>query len=478
MPIQFPEYQRMSFDEANPMLVGMARGQNLMHNFLQFPQDLRSKVLANQIAQVQAKYAEPNAVEALQSAKLQNIWNPKIWQSEIGLRGAQAGKLGQETAWYGREAGARTALQNAQAQQAAIEASMNQLKMNYLKQMLGNQGSQPSASQGMGQGGSAPQSPMNSPQMQPGMNVAQATMAAQGQEPMAQESPMSVTQSAPVSPNNQAYGIPTPQPAQQDIVNSMMLGIDTFSPRQKQAYEQQQQQKAQYTKQIAESVNNANQALKAKQALAVFNQAMDAMGDEGLKGPFWGTSPSSGWRTGLHPFHDYENEQQADWAQANLLPGAMAQIKEAMGTARFSNMDMQASQKLKVDRAMTDQARKVATAFINGVSDRMAEQAKFYGALGNPQAGAEKNIADLAWQNYQEQFPLMSNDGKNFQGQNLGNWPLYTTPRAIASLKATGTYKPTAAERNTFMMMYPDGKVRPVKKGGVETAFRKGARPL
>lgn len=97
MAIQFPDFQRISFDEANPMLVGAERGQKFMQNAIQFPQDMQAKILANQIAQVQAKYADPMAKEGLTAAQQQNQWNPKIWASGIGLQGAQATNLGAET---------------------------------------------------------------------------------------------------------------------------------------------------------------------------------------------------------------------------------------------------------------------------------------------------------------------------------------------------------------------------------------------
>lgn len=46
---------------------------------------------------LQAAYAKPNMEQALQKAILANKWNPKIWESEIGLRGAQAGLAGTES---------------------------------------------------------------------------------------------------------------------------------------------------------------------------------------------------------------------------------------------------------------------------------------------------------------------------------------------------------------------------------------------
>jgi hypothetical protein len=98
MPIQFPEINRISFDEANPALTGFAKGQALMQSGLQFPQDLQAKMLQNAIAKVTAKYAEPNAVASLTTAQQHNMFDPRIWNSEIALRGAQGGLATSEAA--------------------------------------------------------------------------------------------------------------------------------------------------------------------------------------------------------------------------------------------------------------------------------------------------------------------------------------------------------------------------------------------
>jgi len=96
MPIQFPDFGRISFDEANPWLVGMERGQKFTQSNMKFPQELQAQVLANQIAQVQAQYAKPMAEQDLIKSRQANQYNPRIWESEIGLRGAQAGLAGSE----------------------------------------------------------------------------------------------------------------------------------------------------------------------------------------------------------------------------------------------------------------------------------------------------------------------------------------------------------------------------------------------
>jgi hypothetical protein len=440
MPIQFPDFQRISFNEANPGLVGAERGQNLMQNFMKFPQELQLAILQNKIKGAEAKYAEPMAKEGLTKAQQENEWNPKIWQSEIGLRGAQSGL-----------AGAQTGNTN-------IEAKLNQIKLDYLKQLLGNKnqvGQQSSSSQmGGGQSGGQQSSDGSMGGSQNQVGGGQSTQ----------------------QPNNSLYGISTPTPTQEDIANKMFFGVDTFTSKQNQALTQQQAQKNSFIKEIGASVQAANQAVKARIALNGFNTAMNA--PDNMKGPYWGTTPTSGWQTLYHADSSISNAQTADNFAANVLPGAMAEIKEAMGSGQFSRIDMQASQKMKVDRTMTDDARKNATNFMNGVFARMDERPKFLQTMSNPQKGADMPSANLLWQSYQDDFPIMGKDGQTPNLDNLNMWPLYTSPKAIASIKATGEYHPTRAEKNTFMMKYPDGKVLPVKRKDIGAAIRKGASSI
>ncbi|MDD5211395.1 MAG: hypothetical protein PHV62_03205 [Sulfuricurvum sp.] len=473
MPIQFPDFQRISYDEANPLFKGIQQGMSIGQSAAMFPQDLQAKMLANQIAQVQAKYAEPMAAQGLTKAMQENQWNPKIWQSEIGLRGAEAGKLGKETQWYDKEAAARIGLQQAQTAGQSAEAQMNQMKLRYLQTMM--QGQQAlGGGQGQGGGGNPMQGGGGSSAMGGGMPQGapqQGGMPQQGSAPMQGGA-------TPMPAQNTVYGVGTPSLTPNDIANKMLLGIDTFTPRMENAKAQQQDQYKQYQSALADTIQQANSAQKAKQVLAMFNNAMD---NSSYKGPRLGNTPSSGWTTAFVP-GNLSNEQIADNAVSNLLPGAITELREAMKSGQFSVADLNAASRMKVSRTMTDEARQAQSAWLNGVYDRFDEKSKFYSTLGNPTSGAQKVNADMLWEQYQRDFPLISEDGKTYQGSNLGNWPLYTTPKAIASVQTTGTYSPSAREKNTFMMQVPDGKggyvIAPIKKGKVESAFRKGAKPL
>lgn len=445
MPLQFPDFQRISFDEANPMLTGMAKGQQLMQNNLKFPIDLQSAILANKL-------------------KGQEFdWNPRIWESEIGLRGAQSGL-----------AGAQTGLTQSQT-------GMSNLKLRYLQQVLS--GGQPSGGGGGGsvgggadsgysydsQGRNVVASPDEVSQISQGGNAGMQGGGQPSQQPSGGQQ-----QQAPQG--NSFYGVDVPQPSQSDIANSMLLGIDTFGPKRDNAKSQIQDQYTQYQKGIQDAIQEANAATNLSQAMSVFNNAMDK---SFYRGQRLGHVPSDGY---LSPPGDLSPEQEADRAALQMMPAAIETLKGAMGSARFSNLDMNMATKMKFDRTMNDETRQVQSQWVNGVNNRMQEKSKFMQTMGNPRSGAMKSDADQLWTQYQQDFPLISKDGKTFQGSNLNNWPLYTTPRAIASIRTKGTYSPTAAEKNVFMMQVPDGRggyqVMPVKKGKVESAFRKGAKPL
>jgi len=101
----------------------------------------------------------------------------------------------------------------------------------------------------------------------------------------------------------------------------------------------------------------------------------------------------------------------------------------------------------------------------------------------DPKTAPTKAVRDALWTAYQNQFPITNADGHTFEKANMGNWPLFTTPKAIASAQATGTYTPSANERGSTMMWIPnkngDGYyMAPIKKGQVEGAFKAGAKPI
>lgn len=499
MPFTMPNFQPLSPEQSdsaygslNSVLQGLMKAPDLYKSVIQaaytpemLQQDLLTKQISNQLNQVKAKYADSMAQQDLQSKVLTNKWFGPEKQSEIGLRGAQK-----------KEATAR-------AGSLGTESQMNQLKLNYMKQYLGQNTNQSSNSNYQLQNdGSSSQIQENQQQMvqpsSPGQNISQPSSMNVNQSSGGSDQAINYPQSSSITPvashgvstgqnyadgqsTNNIYGIQTPTPTKDDIANQMFFGMDTFTPRLQNAKTQQQDQYTQYQKEISQTLQEANTATKLKQNLSIFNKAMD---NSFYKGQLRGSMPSKGLSTALLMGHDLSNEQIADQQISNMLPGAMAEMRDAMGDGKFSNMDMMAASNMKFSRNMDDKTRKIQSDFINGIYNRMEEKAKFYTLMGNPK-GPQKNIADMAWQAYQENFPISGTDEKgnlSNKPENLKNWPLYTTPKAIDSIQRTGTYQPSEKEKNTFYMKFLDDKgefkILPVKKGQVESAFRKGAIPL
>lgn len=96
MMAQFPQFQPLSFEQANPLIAGLLQGQKFGQSMQQFPLEQEKLNLANIIAGVNAKYAEPMAEQGLIGVQQQNQYNPQLWQQQMALQKAQAENLGTE----------------------------------------------------------------------------------------------------------------------------------------------------------------------------------------------------------------------------------------------------------------------------------------------------------------------------------------------------------------------------------------------
>lgn len=97
MALQLPTFEPITYEQANPALVGLAKGQELMQKAMMYPQLLKAQTLQNAIDAIKAKYAEPLTQADLEKAKLYNqYYGPNI-ESEMALRRAQTGLTGSET---------------------------------------------------------------------------------------------------------------------------------------------------------------------------------------------------------------------------------------------------------------------------------------------------------------------------------------------------------------------------------------------
>lgn len=436
MAIQFPDFQRISFDEANPLMKGMSQGQQFMQNLLQFPQELQSKILANEIAKVQAKYAEPNAQASLTTAQQHNQFDPRIWESEIGLRGAQAGKLGEETKWYGREAGARIGLQGEQAGLANSEAQKNRfLTKNpqyispegmMMTQAIEQQQRAAQQQSPQGQGQQQPpiiQMPPNvvaslqgGGQASPASTIGNSSPGQQSQMPHPNGAQYSQTQYNPdaLAFNPPSLQSPTGNPALDNLYYKkfgMSPVVQAQLDLSKAQAEKYQQQNTERNKEFN------NQSVFANESTLNAHKFLDALDRSyaAERGAVGGRVPA------------ITNAAMDMEAASNSMAGINAQLFQGGNAVHQSDIEL--AQMSKANRA---QNKDVSFDLAQGTiakNDRMKEKQQFY-ATGT-QLKLKPEIMDAMWNKYETDRPYFNTDTHMPNDAYKGTWRDYLNPEAV-----------------------------------------------
>ncbi len=228
--------------------------------------------------------------------------------------------------------------------------------------------------------------------------------------------------------NSGAYGIQTPSLDRNDFT-SIALGGNPIQIKQ-QAYQKNvEAEKAQYEKKLNNYSTELQGSRDFKDLLNQYNYHMD---QGNLTGGFSFIPGSS----------KLPESQAANSALAKMQLGAVQQLKAAMGEGKFSNLDMQKAAETKPQINWSHKTRKNYTKWIDAVDKRLQERQQFYNAASDPSLGISNKDADLAWQNYQQNFPLTDEKGDKALTENLGHWKDYLRPSAISSIKNEGNYKP------------------------------------
>lgn len=364
---------------------------------------------------IQARYANPMAQQQLQAAQLQNKYNPQIWQSEIGLRGAEGSELSSEAVLN------RFKQQNPEYMDVLASIYRSQLGQG---QPQGQQ-QQP---QPQGQPSPYPSSQQNN------MGVAQPSGGMNNPPNMSSDN-TGIANDAVGSATGD-YGLPAPSlsaGATNPLISKLVGVSPTDTAKMNTHYAQVQDQYNRYAEESTEANKAAIAANNMKQSLAVFNNATD---NTDLSGSLLGHLPAV-----------TTEAQESDLASAKALPESIHAVKEAMGSARFSNLDLQQADKLNFTRTMNKGTRKLYTDWVNLAADRIMEYPQLINWAKNPANGMRIEDTKRAWQLYQQQNPIISKDGKSVN--NNPKYPLsdYLTPQALASIKNTGTYNP---DKNTI----------------------------
>lgn len=305
---------------------------------------------------------------------------------------------------------AQTGLYGAESQQAAANAKKMTALVNYL--LGGGQ----DASGALGS--SSTSGITNTPN--------QGTQETPGQPSM-----------APQTNPNATYGIEAPKPSKEDMANKVFFGIDSFGPKQ-QVYTQKVEQQnkdflakaIQYNQEYQDSTNQV-------QLMNKLNYHLDQAPESGVIG---GHLPAIS-----------SNAQMAENIISEFSKSGLASVRNAMDSARFSNLDTNIALKLKPQRTWNKGAREQYTDFLKSVQNRLGQRAQFYNYLrGNPQLGADTATADALWSMYQEQMPVtIQKKGGGYEFNNKSKWQEYASPQAIQEVKQKGYYSSVKQEHIT-----------------------------
>ncbi len=367
-------------------------------------------------------------MEEILKQQIENKYAPRKNEAEIGESEARTGLLGQQTKYFGPNVESEISLRNAQkglygaqAQQAAQTAALKKRMMElYFPQSNGEsapqpQPDQPSYSQGNG-------GPMYAQNMR-------NTMTQPQQAPSGSEDHFNQINQMQQSNRNAPYGIQSVGPSREDMASKMLFGIDTFGDKQKQNMEQINKEKNSFTKK-SEGINSQLEASnKQAQLVDRYNNLMD---ETLLSGP-----------VGSKVHLPTAKRQEIEQISRDMVLSGIEELKTAMGSAKFSNLDLETATARKPDITWSPEARREYTQRFKAFNKRLNEQAAFNQVASHPGTGISSAVADRLWSEYQKHHPLIA-DAKTLQLNKYrpNNWASYLTPEAINSVKQTGSYNP------------------------------------
>lgn len=415
MPIQFPDFKRISFDEANPALVGAERGQKFMQNIMQFPQDLQAKILANKIAEVKANYAKPMAQQELTKAIQENQYNPKIWESEIGLRGSQSG-LAEATAANTRFLTKNPAFINPDA---ALFTQAQQWRGS------GNGMNMPPVSTDVS-GGATEFGAVNQASPQEVQNIADNGNRMNGMNGI--NPPQKHYSQSQYHPDAMAFNPPNlPSPTGNPLKDNMYYKRYGMSPVDQARLDLAKSQAEKYqTENIDRNKEMGSQAVFANESVLNAYKFLDALKRS--------TSLERGV-VGGNTAAVSDAAQEMDTSGANM---AAAATKLFQGKNAVHQSDIALQHEAKPNRK---QNQDVSFDLAHGViakGDRMKEQEQFY-ARGT-QLGLRTDLLDAMWNKYETDRPYIDPETKMPNDAYKGTWQDYLHPEVVNSFLAGKTY--------------------------------------
>ncbi len=412
MALQFPDFKRISFNEANPAMVGTERGQALMQHFLTLPQDLQHKILANQISQAKAKYAEPMAQQGLQEAILKNQYYGPLSQSTMGLQGAEA---------------AKTRFMTENPQYISPEAALlTQAIGKHPTQGAGGGGGYTSSNQdykantGNDVSGGATEFGDNNRASPEEVRQKANQLDNSGQQQPAPDKTAGYNM-AQYHPDAMAFNPPTLQsPTGNPAADNMYYKKFGMSPIQQTQLELSKAQAEKYqTENVERNKDFNNQAVLSNQSSLDAQKFLDAS----QKAQALERGPLAGRVPGLK-----DAAQNMD-AYGNNMVTSAAQLFQGGKAIHAADIELQ-----KIAKPSRLQNKDVAEDLAHGIiakNDRNKEKQLFYSRA--TQLGLKPEIMDSMWNKYETDRPYMDPETHMPNDSYKGTWQDYLHPEVVNS---------------------------------------------
>lgn len=382
---------------------------------------------------LKAAFAKPSMEQALLKSQQENIWNPQIWQSEIGLRDAQAGLAGSEAQKN------RFLVNNPQ-----YISPEGMLITQSMRQNGYQGGNTPQPNGRIGNSAVTPLDQQNIDTMQPGQsyvigsgqapgNYGQQS-APQGQPPQ-QGQPQQAGARAQMptaeqyDQNAMAFNPPQlPSPTGNPNLDNLWFKKFGMSPllqaqldlSTKQA-EKYQDQSIDRNKEFNEQATFANQSTIDAYK---FLNALDRVSGLETGYPF-GKAP--GLRDAAQEMDTYGNNLAASASQ-------LFQQGHAIHKSDITLMQMAKPNRVQNPDVSFDLAQGIIAK-----NDRLKERQLFY-SLGT-QMHLKPEVLDAQWNKYETQRPYMDSDTKMPNDAYKGTWKDYLTPQSINSFVKGSDFK-------------------------------------
>lgn len=433
------------------MFANILAGYKMQREPTKIRQEELLRELGNQLKQKEVEYYAPNI------------------ESEMNLRGAQAGLLGQQSKYYPEKMEWERDLRRAQAREAVAKA-LGQERINKIVDKedadldegydFGDVYSTTSPT------GGVPTKATTSPASLEGatFDIAQKIASLTGIDSLAnalktvKENPlMNVALSRPdafdsldpqtqintvISANkNHPYGIALPSTRKGVIEKATTGSTSRYGAQTNSAIKQIDEQRKLYRD---EGMANAlqNQSMdEHMQQVKQYNALMDKTTQRGtsLMGKTGGVFKS-------------QIADDIDKIANNIALKGIENLRAAMGNAKFTNMDLQIASNMKLNRQWSDEARARYTQWSKGVKNRMDERSKFFSIASNPRMGIPHDMAIKLWDRFQAHHPIsLTPNASNPEELRIAqykkdSWKKYLTPEAVRSVVMTGDYKPKESD--------------------------------